>query len=385
MQQSYYLRIFDGRIISTNKMAEELLGYDDQEAVKYIRNYIPQELKELVTDDDIIYFVDLIYDFYESRGFFDDAEDECAEEEAEFDDEELLDYVVKNARKDEIGQFDKDQIRFIVQGEMAYSESIGLIEQMGKNKLAKFAQMEEYAHVFQYPWARISQEPFPLKGKWCSDFFHNDNPIVLELGCGKGEYAVGLARRFPDKNFIGIDIKGARMWTGAKISHEEGLSNVAFLRTEIELLEHFFAEREVDEIWITFADPQMKKVTKRLTGTRFIERYLRLLKEGEGLIHLKTDSPFLYTYTKLMAELNEFPIEESTDDLYAGEVVSDILDIKTYYEQQWIQRGKTIKYLRFRSEHPTGKLVEPEVEIEFDDYRSFGRDARSKLSSKESE
>ena len=175
------------------------------------------------------------------------------------------------------------------------------------------------------------------------------------------------------------------MWTGAKISHEEGLSNVAFLRTEIELLEHFFAEREVDEIWITFADPQMKKVTKRLTGTRFVERYLRLLKEGEGLIHLKTDSPFLYTYTKLMAELNKFPIEESTDDLYAGEVVSDILDIKTYYEQQWIQRGKTIKYLRFRSEHPTGKLVEPEVEIEFDDYRSFGRDARSKLSSKESE
>ena len=366
-------------------MAEELLGYDDQEAVKYIRNYIPQELKELVTDDDIIYFVDLIYDFYESRGFFDDAEDECAEEEAEFDDEELLDYVVKNARKDEIGQFDKDQIRFIVQGEMAYSESIGLIEQMGKNKLAKFAQMEEYVHVFQYPWARISQEAFPLKGKWCRDFFHNDNPIVLELGCGKGEYAVGLARRFPDKNFIGIDIKGARMWTGAKISHEEGLSNVAFLRTEIELLEHFFAEREVDEIWITFADPQMKKVTKRLTGTRFVERYLRLLKEGEGLIHLKTDSPFLYTYTKLMAELNEFPIEESTDDLYAGEVVSDILDIKTYYEQQWVQRGKTIKYLRFRSEHPTGKLVEPEVEIEFDDYRSFGRDARSKLSSKEPE
>ena len=122
------MRIFDGRIISTNKLAEELLGYDDQEAVKYIRNYIPQELKELVTDDDIIYFVDLIYDFYESRGFFDDAEDEGAEEEAEFDDEELLDYVVKNARKDEIGQFDKDQIRFIVQGEMAYSESIGLIE-----------------------------------------------------------------------------------------------------------------------------------------------------------------------------------------------------------------------------------------------------------------
>lgn len=250
---------------------------------------------------------------------------------------------------------------------------------MGKNKLAKFAQMEGYPHVFQYPWARISQESFPLKGKWRSDFFKNEHPIVLELGCGKGEYAVGLAERFPEKNFIGIDIKGARMWTGAKDSLEKGLSNVAFLRTEIELLEHFFAEGEIDEIWITFADPQMKKVTKRLTGTRFIERYLRLLKKGVGLIHLKTDSPFLYTYTKLMVDLNHFPIEESTEDLYAGEVVSDILDIKTYYEQQWIARGKTIKYLRFRAEHPTGQLLEPEVEIEYDDYRSFGRDARSKL------
>ena len=152
--------------------------------------------------------------------------------------------------------------------------------------------MEGYPHVFQYPWARISQEVFPLKGKWREEFFGNDKSIVLELGCGKGEYAVGLAQRFPDKNFIGIDIKGARMWTGAKESHERGMRNVAFLRTEIELLEHFFAPEEVDEIWITFPDPQMKKVTKRLTGTSFIARYLRLLK-AQGVIHLKSDSPFL--------------------------------------------------------------------------------------------
>lgn len=252
---------------------------------------------------------------------------------------------------------------------------------MGKNKLSKFAQMEGYPHVFQYPWARISQESFPLKGKWRDGFFKNDNPIVLELGCGKGEYAVGLAERFPDKNFIGIDIKGARMWTGAKDSLEKGMRNVAFLRTEIELLEHFFAEGEVDEIWITFPDPQMKKVTKRLTGTPFIERYLKVLRP-EGLLHLKTDSPFLYTYTKAMVELNKFPILEMTDDLYAGEVVSDILDIKTYYEQQWLARGLTIKYILFRPERREEKFLEPDIEIEYDSYRSFGRDARSKLTSK---
>jgi len=246
---------------------------------------------------------------------------------------------------------------------------------MGKNKLAKFAQMEEYAHVFQYPWARISQEAFPLKGKWRSDFFHNDNPIVLELGCGKGEYAVGLARRFPDKNFIGIDIKGARMWTGAKISHEEGLSNVAFLRTEIELLEHFFAEREVDEIWITFADPQMKKGTKRLTSSRFIRRYLEVLRPG-GSIHLKTDSPFLYTYTKAFVELNHQGILTDTADLYDGAFEDKILGIKTYYERQWLSRGLTIKYLHFIPKEPAGGFAEPDIEIEPDSYRSFSRSRR---------
>lgn len=251
---------------------------------------------------------------------------------------------------------------------------------MGKNKLAKFAQMEEYPHVFQYPWARISQESFPLKGSWRRDFFGNDNPIVLELGCGKGEYAVGLAERFPDKNFIGVDIKGARMWTGAKDSYERGLKNVAFLRTEIELLEHFFSQGEVDEIWITFPDPQMKKVSKRLTGTRFIEGYLRVLRD-KGIIHLKTDSPFLYHYTKAMIEENNLPVLQETSDLYAGDIVSDILDIKTYYEQQWLARGLTIKYIQFVATKPQTTFVEPEVELDYDDYRSFGRNARTLLKS----
>lgn len=252
---------------------------------------------------------------------------------------------------------------------------------MGKNKLSKFAQMAEYPHVFQYPWARLQVEPFPLKGCWRSEFFHNDKPIVLELGCGKGEYAVGLAERFPDKNFIGIDIKGARMWTGAKASLEAGMPNVAFLRTEIELLEHFFAEGEVDEIWITFPDPQMKKVTKRLTGTSFIKRYIRVLRPG-GIVHLKTDSPFLYTYTKEMVGLNGFEILAMTDDLYAGDLVSDILDIKTYYEGQWLARGLTIKYIQFIPRLGAEPLAEPDVEIEYDDYRSFGRNARTLLNDK---
>lgn len=252
---------------------------------------------------------------------------------------------------------------------------------MGKNKLSKFAQMAEYPHVFQYPWARLQVEPFPLKGRWRSEFFHNDKPIVLELGCGKGEYAVGLAERFPDKNFIGIDIKGARMWTGAKASLEAGMPNVAFLRTEIELLEHFFAEGEVDEIWITFPDPQMKKVTKRLTGTSFIKRYIRVLRPG-GIVHLKTDSPFLYTYTKEMVGLNGFEVLAMTDDLYAGDLVSDILDIKTYYEGQWLARGLTIKYIQFIPRLGAEPLAEPDVEIEYDDYRSFGRNARTLLNDK---
>lgn len=246
---------------------------------------------------------------------------------------------------------------------------------MAKNKLQKFADMETYSHVFQYPFAVLKERGFGMRGKWNEMFFHNDNPIVLELGCGKGEYAVGLARRYPDKNFIGVDIKGARMWTGASEAKAEGIENVAFLRTHIELITHFFAPGEVSEIWITFPDPQMKKTRKRLTSTRMLELYREILKEN-GIIHLKSDSPFLYTYTRAMVQENNFPILIDTDDLYNSGIDDDILGIKTFYEQQWLERGKSIKYIKFVFE-PRQELIEPDIEIELDDYRSFNRSKRS--------
>lgn len=242
---------------------------------------------------------------------------------------------------------------------------------MGKNKLKKFADMETIDFVFQYPFSKLRESGFPLKGHWYEEFFGNSNPIVLELGCGKGEYTVGLARRFPDKNFIGVDIKGARMWTGASQARAEGLTNVAFLRTSIELIESFFAPGEVAEIWITFPDPQMKKVRKRLTSTRFMELYRKILTDG-GSIHLKTDSPFLYRYTSLMTALNGFSVDADTDDLYASGLADDILDIKTHYERQWLERGLTIKYISFALP-AEGELQEPDEEIEPDTYRSYSR------------
>lgn len=245
---------------------------------------------------------------------------------------------------------------------------------MAPNKLQKFSEMETIPFVFQYPFAVLKEKGFPMRGRWHSDFFGNNNPIVLELGCGKGEYTVGLARRFPNKNFIGLDIKGARMWSGATQARDAGMSNVAFLRTHIEMIESFFAPGEVDEIWITFPDPQMKKVRKRLTSTRFIELYRRIMKPG-GIIHLKTDSPFLFTYTRLMAEQNAEAIEvlACTDNLYAHpDTVDDILDIKTHYERQWLDRGLSIKYLAFRVDADTA-LTELDADIEFDTYRSYSR------------
>lgn len=248
---------------------------------------------------------------------------------------------------------------------------------MGKNKLRKFAEMEQIEFVLQYPFAVVQRDGFPYKGKWHKEFFLNDNPVVLELGCGKGEYTVGLARRFPDKNFIGIDIKGARMWTGAKQADAEGLTNVAFLRTNIELLGYFFCPGEVSEIWITFPDPQMKKVRKRLTSTRFLNLYRNIMAPG-GVVHLKTDSPFLYTYTRLLAELNSLETVADTDNLYncpnLTPLQSELLNIRTFYEQQWLDRGLTIKYIAFvLPTDETIPLKEPEVDIEFDTYRSFSR------------
>ena len=250
---------------------------------------------------------------------------------------------------------------------------------MGKGKLAKFAEMETFNNVFQYPYSVIDNVPFEMKGKWREEFFKNDNPIVLELGCGKGEYAVGMARMFPNINFIGVDIKGARMWTGAKAAIEEGLPNVAFLRTNIEIIDRFFADGEVQEIWLTFSDPQMKNERKRLTSTYFMERYRRFLVDG-GLIHLKTDSNFLFTYTKEMVKENKLEVEMCTDDLYHAtdldEGTKSILGIRTYYESMWLERGLNIKYIKFKLPKE-GTLTEPDVEIEYDEYRSYHREGRS--------
>ncbi|MBD5192338.1 MAG: tRNA (guanosine(46)-N7)-methyltransferase TrmB [Bacteroidales bacterium] len=243
---------------------------------------------------------------------------------------------------------------------------------MGKNKLKKFREMEQLDRVYQFPFGALQGKECPLKGRWNAEVFGNDNPIVLELGCGKGEYTVGMARHYRDKNFIGIDVKGARMWSGARIANDENITNAAFLRTNIELLPLFFAPGEVSEIWITFPDPQMKKVRKRLTSTRFMELY-RQIMVPDGLVHLKTDSPFLYTYTDAMTAHNGLTPLKNFSDLYSSEDAdSPILRIRTHYEQQWLQRGLTIKYIVFPLDHTTA-LTEPEIEIPYDTYRSYSR------------
>ncbi|MCR5642037.1 MAG: tRNA (guanosine(46)-N7)-methyltransferase TrmB [Prevotella sp.] len=252
---------------------------------------------------------------------------------------------------------------------------------MGKGKLAKFADMEKYENVFQYPFSTYEEHPFTMQGRWCEDFFHNNNPIVLELGCGKGEYTVELARLYPDMNFIGVDIKGARMWTGATQALNERLTNVAFLRTNIEIIDRFFSKDEVQEIWLTFSDPQMKNPRKRLTSTFFMNRYRRFLVDN-GIIHLKTDSNFLFTYTSLMVERNALPTVFRTEDLYHDERMDEqtrkILSIQTYYESMWIARGLNIKYMKWHLPQQ-GTLEEPDVEIELDEYRSYHRTKRSSL------
>ncbi len=281
---------------------------------------------------------------------------------------------------------------------------------MSKGKLAKFADMETYRNVFQYPYSVVSDVPFAMRGQWRQQYFHNDNPIILELGCGKGEYAVELAKAHPDRNYIGVDIKGARMWTGATRALQEGISNVAFLRTNIEIIDRFFAEDEVQEIWLTFSDPQMKNPRKRLSSTYFLQRYRRFLQDG-GVIHLKTDSNFLFTYTTYVVQHNRLPLVAQTDDLYAATVpdgsavgtpteepsgtvagpptaqpsgtvagasFTEAAAIQTYYEQMWLSRGLSIKYVQFKLPHE-GSLEEPDIEIELDDYRSYHRTKRSSL------
>ena len=251
---------------------------------------------------------------------------------------------------------------------------------MSKGKLAKFADLDTYENVFQYPYHAMENVEFAMRGHWNEQYFHNDHPIVLELGCGKGEYAVELAKQHPDKNFIGVDIKGARLWTGATLALRESLKNVAFLRTNIEIIDRFFGPGEVSELWLTFSDPQMKNPRKRLTSTFFLERYRHFLTDG-GIIHLKTDSNFLFTYTTYMVEKNSLPLDIRTEDLYHASRTADIAEasaIQTYYEQMWLARGLNIRYMKFRLPHE-GQLQEPDIEIELDDYRSYHRTKRSSL------
>lgn len=252
---------------------------------------------------------------------------------------------------------------------------------MAKNKLSKFAEMETLDNVFQPKHAEVFRTDYELKGKWNADVFRNNHPIVLEIGCGKGEYAVELGKLYPEKNFIGLDIKGARMWKGAKEAKEHGLMNVAFVRMYAEMLESVFAPGEISEIWITFPDPQMAKARKRLTGTRFLELYRKILKDN-GLIHLKTDSPFLYTYTSELVKINGLPEQVNTEDLYGCGLEDKILGIKTFYEKQWLSRGKKIKYIRFPLENGQ-PLTEPDIEIEKDDYHSEARFMNTEIVSKE--
>ncbi len=235
---------------------------------------------------------------------------------------------------------------------------------MAKVKLKRFAELETFDHVIQPNLHEVLSKDHHLKGKWASDFFGNENPIVLELGCGKGEYTVNLARKDQKRNYLGIDIKGARIWQGAKIAHEEGLKNVGFLRTKIDLIASFFARDEISEIWITFPDPQLKerRSKKRLTSSRFLSRYRNFIVEG-GIINLKTDSRELYDYTSLVIEENKLKVLKASADIYNSDLISEELLIKTFYENQYLEKGKKITYLQFLI-NSKAELVEPIIEDE---------------------
>lgn len=218
---------------------------------------------------------------------------------------------------------------------------------MGKGKLEKFAEMATFSNVLQPSFEEVFQKDFHLKGKWNTDFFIKEQPITLELGCGKGEYTVGLAKLYPERNFMGIDIKGSRIWRGAKTTQEQKLKNVGFLRTRIDFIESFFSTHEIHEIWITFPDPQLKKNLKKLTSSRFLNRYRKILQK-DGYINLKTDSAELFHYTHTLIKHNNLPLIFASEDLYASDYENELLSIKTFYEKMWLEEGKPIHYLRFQ-------------------------------------
>lgn len=219
-----------------------------------------------------------------------------------------------------------------------------------KNKLRRFRENETFSNVFQPSREELVESTFNLKGNWRSEVFKNNNPLVLELGCGKGEYSVALAQKFPDKNFVGIDIKGARFWRGAKTAIEENIPNVAFLRTQIELIDHAFAKNEVDEIWITFPDPQIKyKRTKhRMTNAVFLERYKQILKP-DGVMNLKTDSEFMHGYTLGLLHGAGHEVLYANHNVYKQEgSPEEVTSIQTFYESQYLEQNKPITYIKFK-------------------------------------
>ncbi len=222
---------------------------------------------------------------------------------------------------------------------------------MAKRKLKKFAEVNSFNNCFFLSFEESRSEGLPLKGNWHKNYFKNDNPIVLELGCGKGEYTVGLAQRYPDKNFIGVDIKGNRIWTGAKQAIENKINNTAFIRTRIDFIDSCFGAEEVDEIWITFPDPQPQKtrIRNRLTNMMFINRYKKILKGG-GLIHLKTDNEPFYDFTREVIAENKLELLDAVNDLYADTAKRDeaLTSIKTYYEKKFSDMGFKICYLKFK-------------------------------------
>jgi tRNA (guanine-N7-)-methyltransferase len=235
---------------------------------------------------------------------------------------------------------------------------------VGKNKLERWTELNTFSNVIQPVLGdlkaddsgELTVKDHPVKGKWNSEIFGNRNPLVLELGCGRGEYTIGLATRFPGKNFIGVDIKGARLWRGAKTSNEKKMGNAAFLRTRIEFINAFFCEDEIDEIWITFPDPHpgTRNANKRLTSPWYLNSYRSLIKDN-GLIHLKTDNSELYRFTRQVALKNGLEILFDTDDLYGSDLSDDILAIKTHYEQIFLKQGLTINFLSFRM--PKNKTI----------------------------
>lgn len=219
---------------------------------------------------------------------------------------------------------------------------------MGKDKLKRFAENENFPNLIQ-PKFSYPPADHPLKGKWRKDFFNNGNPIIVELGCGRGEYAVNLAQKFPHKNFIGIDWKGARLWRGAKTGVEEKITNLGFARIQIQDCVALFGPDEINEIWITFPDPNLEesRAKKRLTSPRYLDRY-RQFMTADGIVHLKTDSRPFYDYTLEIIAEQKLEIIKQTNDLYSSEILDDILSIKTTYEKMWLKDGLKICYVQFK-------------------------------------